>query len=191
MNSELEAYRQQFEQITDDARDLVKGLSEEEFNWRPAPGAWSIEECLAHLTMVGGVEIVNIENAINDARSRGLTARGPFEYSALERLILRETEPPNRHNHSAPKRFQPLHNQPLTGVMPTFYHVQSMFRLHIERADGLDLKRVKVVTPISRLLKISLGMTFAQAAAHERRHLAQARRVLAKLPKGVPLPATH
>jgi hypothetical protein len=50
---------------------------------------------------------------------------------------------------------------------------------------------VKVVTPISRFLKFSLGMTFAQAAAHERRHLAQARLVLAKLPKGVPLPATH
>jgi hypothetical protein len=66
-----------------------------------------------------------------------------------------------------------------------------MFRLHIEQADGLDLKRVKVVSPISSFLKFSLGMTFAQAAAHERRHLAQARRVLAKLPKGVPLPATH
>jgi DinB superfamily len=191
VNSELEAYRQQFEQITEDARDLVKGLSEEEFNWRPASGAWSIEECLSHLTMVGGVEIVNIEKAIDEARARGVTAGGPFEYSAIERLILRETEPPNRHTLSAPKRFQPLHNQPLTGVMPTFYHVQSMFRLHIERADGLDLKRVKVVTPISRFLKVSLGMTFAQAAAHERRHLAQARRVLAKLPKGVPLPATH
>lgn len=191
MHSELEAYRQQFEQITQDARDLVKGLNEEEFNWRPAPGVWSIEECLSHLTMVGGVQVVNIEEAIDNARARGLTGTGPFEYSALERLILRETEPPNRNARSSPKRFQPLHNQPLTGVMPTFYHVQSMFRLHIERADGLDLKRVKVVTPISRFLKFSLGMTFAQAAAHERRHLAQARRVLAKLPKGVPLPATH
>jgi hypothetical protein len=191
VHPELESYRQQFEQITQDARDLVKGLSEEEFNWRPAPGVWSIEECLSHLTMVGGVEIVHIEKAIRDARARGVTGAGPFEYSALERLILRETEPPNRHSMSAPKRFRPLHNQPLTGVMPTFFHVQSMFLLHIEHADGLDLKRVKVVSPINRFLKFSLGMTFAQAAAHERRHLAQARRVLAKLPKGVPLPATH
>jgi hypothetical protein len=191
VHPELEAYRQQFEQITEDARDLVQGLTEEEFNWRPAPGVWSIEECLSHLTMVGGVEIVHIEEAIQKARARDLTATGPFEYSALERFILRETEPPNRHAVSSPKRFQPLHNQPLTGVMPTFYHVQSMFRLHIEASDGLDLKRVKVVTPISRFLKFSLGMTFAQAAAHERRHLAQARRVLSKLPKGVPLPATH
>jgi hypothetical protein len=38
---------------------------------------------------------------------------------------------------------------------------------------------------------MSLGATFAQAAAHERRHLAQARKVLVKIPKNVPLPATH
>jgi hypothetical protein len=51
----------------------------------------------------------------------------------------------------------------------------------IERADGLDLRRVKVPTPIVRLLKMSLGSTLAQAAAHERRHLAQAWRVREKL----------
>ena len=34
---------------------------------------------------------------------------------------------------------------------------------------------------MSRFLKMSLGMMFAQAAAHERRHLAQARRVRASL----------
>jgi len=69
--------------------------------------------------------------------------------------------------------------------------VQRRFLLLLERADGLDLRRVKVPTPVVRWFGLSLGSTFAQAAAHERRHLAQARRVLAKLPKGVALPATH
>jgi len=191
VHAELEAYHQQFEQITKDAADLVEGLTEEEFNWRPAAGAWSIEECLSHLTMVGHAELANIEQAIDQGRARGRTGTPPFEYPALERLILRETEPPVRHTLPAPKRFTPLHNQPLTAVMPTFNHVQSMFLRQIERSDGLDLRRVKVVTPISRLLKISLGTTFAQAAAHERRHLAQARRVRARIPQGATLPATH
>ena len=174
-----------------DAADLVNGLSEEAFNWRPGTGQWSIEECMAHLTMVGNVEIGHIEKAVDDGRARGLTGSGPFEYPALERLILRESEPPVRHATDTPKRFHPAHNQPLTAVMPTFFHVQRMFLLQLERADGLNLRKVKVVTPISRFLKVSLGTMFAQAAAHERRHLAQARRVLAKLPKGVALPTTH
>jgi hypothetical protein len=52
----------------------------------------------------------------------------------------------------------------------------------MERAEGLDLARIKVATPISRFLKISLGAMFEQAAAHERRHIEQARRVREKLP---------
>jgi hypothetical protein len=52
----------------------------------------------------------------------------------------------------------------------------------LARADGLDLRRVKVATPISRFLKMSLGAMFAQIAAHESRHLDQAWRVREKLP---------
>ena len=191
MNPQLEAYRQQFEQIIQDAKDLVQGLTEEEFNWRPAAGQWSIEECLAHLTMVGGAVADLVEKAIEEGRTRDLTGSAAFEASALERLLFRETEPPVRHATRSPKRFEPVHNQPLTGIMPTFFHVQRRFLLLLERADGLDLRRVKVPTPVVRWFRLSLGSTFAQAAAHERRHLAQARRVLAKLPKGVALPATH
>jgi hypothetical protein len=174
---ELEAWQQQFEQAGAEAKGLTQGLTESQFNWRPEPGAWSIEECLAHLTIVGQHEIRVIENAIQDARTRGLTGTGPFRYGWLERTILRQTEPPARRRFAAPRRFRPLHGQPLTAILPTFLHVQRQFSRLVTDAEGLDLARVKVPTPISRLLKLSLGMTLAQAAAHERRHLEQARRV--------------
>jgi hypothetical protein len=180
---ELEQHRHTFESIAAEANELTKGLTEVQFNWRPAPGQWSIEECLAHLTMVGHWEVQAIEDAIEQGQTGGLTGSGPFEYSALERYILRETAPPVRHEISAPRRFQPLHGQPVTGVLPTFLHVQSQFIRQLERADGLDLRRIKVATPISRFLRMSLGMTFAQASAHEQRHLAQARRVWERLPR--------
>jgi hypothetical protein len=179
--SELELYRQQFEQIKQQAQELTAGLDEAHFNWRPSPLDWSIEECVSHLTMVGQWEIRAIETAIEQARQRGLTGQGPFEYGAIDRYILHQTEPPVRSPLPAPRHFVPLHGQPVTAVMPTFLHVQSQILLQLERADGLDLRRVKVATPISRFLKMSLGMMFAQIAAHERRHLEQARRVHEKL----------
>ena len=177
VHSELERYREQFEEISGQARELTAGLTEAQFNWRPAVGAWSIEECLAHLTMVGHLEANAIEEAVAMARAKGLTGTGPFEYPAWERYILRETEPPVRNAMSAPKRFVPVHGQPVTGILPTFLHVQRRFLIQIEEADGLDLRRVKVATPITKLIKMSLGSTLAQAAAHERRHLAQASKV--------------
>ena len=182
MHAELEKYHKEFESIATQAQELVAGLTEAQFNWRPAPSAWSIQECLAHLTMVGQVEASAIEEAVTRARQQGLTGLGPFTYPAWERYILRETEPPVRNPMEAPKRFVPLPEQPVTGILPTFLHVQQRFQLQIERADGLDLRKVKVPTPIMKLLKMSLGSTLAQAAAHERRHLEQASRVRERLP---------
>src|SRR5207302_5156852 len=176
--------RRQFEQIADHAKELTAGLTEAQFNWRPAADRWSIEDCLAHLTLVGQWQVRAIEEAINRARARGLTGCGPFEYSALESYILRETEPPVRHEMPSRKRFVPVHGQPVTGILPTFLHVQRQFTIQIGRADGLDLRRVKVVTPISRWVKRSLGMAFAQTAAHERRHLEQSRRVRDRMSLG-------
>jgi hypothetical protein len=82
-----------------------------------------------------------------------------------------------RHRFSAPRRFPPLHGQPITGVPPSFLHLQSQFIRLVERSEGLHLARVKVETPISRFVRMSLGMMFAQIGAHERRHVEQARKV--------------
>ena len=183
MLQELEQHRLTFESIAAEANELTAGLNESQFNWRPAAGQWSIEECLGHLTMVGQWQVRAIEESVDQGRARGLTGTSPFEYPAIERYILRESAPPVRHAMAAPRRFQPLHGQPVTGVLPTFLHVQSQFIRQLERADGLDLRRVKVPTPLSRFLKMSLGMMFAQAVAHEQRHLAQARQVRERLPR--------
>lgn len=174
---ELDELQKQFQQIGEQAKTLTQGLSEPQFNWRPNANEWSIEECLAHLIIVGHTEIRLIEKAIQDGRARGLTGNGPFRYGWLERTILRQTEPPVRRRFSAPRRFRPVHGQPITGVLPTFVHVQRQFAQLAAQAEGLDLARIKVSTPMTRLLKFSLGTTLAQAAAHERRHLEQARRV--------------
>ena len=181
MHPELEQYHQQFERIACEAKELAAGLTEAQFNWRPSPGQWSIEECLSHLTLGGQVQLAAIEAAIDKAKAKGLTGSGAFQYPVWERFMLRETEPPARHSLPAPKRFVPLHGQPITGILPTFLHVQRNFGIQIARADGLDLRRVKVPTPMTRLLKFSLGATLAQAAAHGRRHIAQARRVRERL----------
>ena len=178
---ELEGYRRQFEQIRTDAVELTAGLVESQFNWRPNVNEWSIEECLAHLIMVGQVELQAIDDAVQQGHAQGLKGKGPFEYGSIDRFVVNLTEPPVKDPLPTLRRFTPLHGQPLTAILPTFDHVQSQILIQLARAEGLDLRRVKVATPISRWLKMSLGMMFAQIAAHERRHLEQARKVRAKL----------
>jgi hypothetical protein len=183
MNSRLEDYRQQFQRIAAEATALAGGLAEDRFWRRPADGGWSVGECFAHLTAVGSEEVQAIEKATAEARAKGIAGTGPFRCPAWERLIVWMTEPPVKQKAPAPKRFVPLPGQPAKVVMDGFLALQRQFVAQVERADGLDLRRVKVPTPIGQWLKLSLGGLLAQAAAHERRHLAQAKKVLAQIPK--------
>lgn len=47
----------------------------------------------------------------------------------------------------------------------------------LDSARGLDLGRLRVTSPVSRLLRIPLGSYLRISVAHERRHLWQAEQV--------------
>ena len=182
MDVELEDLRRQFAAVKEEAAELVGGLDEARFNWRPEPGRWSIAENLSHLNITGDQYLPAMERAAERARSEGRLIRGPFRLGWFSSWLIRSMEPPVRRKFRAPRSFQPVHGQPVTAVMPTFLHLQDQFMRALESASGLDLARVKVISPINRLLRIPLGACFALMAAHERRHLWQSRRVRVALP---------
>ncbi|HXM40959.1 MAG TPA: DinB family protein [Bryobacteraceae bacterium] len=174
---ELSELDRQFAATKAEASELVKGLKEPQFNWRPAPHDWSIAECLLHLNIVGDRAVHRLEKTLAEAHAQGLAGQGPFGYGWLGKWILANTEPPVKRKYKAPRRFTPSYGQPITAVLPTFLHLQDQLALRLEQANGLDLARVKVPAPEAGLLRFNLQLTFAWLAAHERRHLWQARQV--------------
>ena len=95
MHPELEEYLRQLDAIRADARQLVAGLSDAEFNRRPAAGRWSAAECLDHLNTVRKT-LPAIDRAITSAAARGLRSDGPFRYGWFARWMIRSFEPPPR-----------------------------------------------------------------------------------------------
>ena len=49
----------------------------------------------------------------------------------------------------------------------------------IERAEGLDVSRMRMPSPFLKLMRLPLGAFLEALAGHELRHLKQARRVTA------------
>jgi hypothetical protein len=175
--SDLQEYVRQIEAVNLDARDLIAGLSDAQFNWRPAPGHWSIAECLDHLTVTGRELTERIKEAISDARSRGLLSRGPFRYGLIGNMVVRSMEPPAKLKFKAPKIFKPRPDQTLEQVVRDFFAAQDEVLKLIREANGINLARAKVTSPVTRLMKLSLGQAFSLIATHERRHLWQAHQV--------------
>lgn|SRR5262249_26656493 len=175
--ADLQNYHQQFQSIKIDAQDLLAGLSEIQFNWRPGANRWSIAQCLDHLLVTGRNSLSNIHVAINDARSKALFSQGPFRYGVLEKWFVRQMEPPARIRFKAPKAYVPSGQGSYAEIVKDFYRLQEEFLQCIEEANGIELSKTKVSNPVSRWFKLSLGQELAFNAAHERRHLWQARRV--------------
>jgi len=177
LTPELAVLHRQFAAAKAEASELVNGLKESQFNWRPGPRSWSMAECLLHLNIVGDRYVHVLEKALAEARARGLVGQGPFGYGWLGKWILANTEPPPKRKFKAPRSFTPSYGQPITAVLPTFLHLQEQLALQLEQANGLDLARVKAPAPGLGPLKLNLHIAFAWIASHERRHLWQARQV--------------
>ena len=177
LTPELAELDRQFAAAKAEASELVNGLNESQFNWRPDARSWSIAECLQHLNIVGDRYVHVLETTLAEAQARGLVGQGPFGFGWLGKWILANTEPPPRRKGKAPRSFTPAYGQPITAVLPTFLHLQEQLALQLEQANGLDLARVKAPVPGYGPVKLNLHIPFAWIAAHERRHLWQARQV--------------
>ena len=174
---ELASLDRQFESAKAEASELAGGLQDSQFNWRPDARVWSIAQCLLHLNMVGHQYVRVLESSLAAARARGRTGQGPFGYGWFGKWILENTEPPPKRKFRAPRSFLPTDDQPVQSVLPTFLHLQEQLAMQLAQANGLDLARIRVPAPGLGPLKLNLHVTLAWIAAHERRHLWQARQV--------------
>lgn len=176
---EIDEFRQQFERLASEADALVAPLTEAQFTWQPAPGSWSVAGCIDHLNSTARLYLPCLDEGIAEAIRRGLYGGGPFTHDVIGRLFVRTMEPPARFKVKAPVTFHPGPQRSRSEIMAAFRAYQVQFVDRLRQASGLDLRRAKVQSPASTWIKMSLNSGFALMAAHERRHLWQAQRVIA------------
>ena len=179
LTDELAGYQARFEENRRIALEVCGSLTHDAFNWRPADGRWSVAECVEHLNISGQLFGEAIVAAAARGRDAGLTGTGPFRYGFMTRLVLNGVQPENTKRYRAPKMFKPRpasYYDPMR-LLQTFDATGDRWMRCLASANGLDLARIRVASPATRLLRFNLGGLLAIQAAHERRHLEQARRV--------------
>lgn len=160
---------------------IAHGLTQEQFNWRPGPGRWSIGGCIAHLNFQQ-IDLPSIEAAIARGRARNITGQGPFTLGLLSRKWVASQDLPVTRKFKAAKRFSPPSEVDLGNALTEYRRIQAELRRLMQNADGLHLGKVRVLLPalpsaVRWLFKMPLGALFALGTAHDRRHLWQAEQV--------------
>lgn len=141
-------------------------------------------ECIDHLTVTGEKMGDRIDVAIEKAHRDGAYATGPFRYSRLGNWFVNMNtgvdEPPAR-KLKHPGLYRPSAGGAVINGVRAFQALQDNFVERIEACNRLNLAKIKVVSPASRLLKLSLGQWLALIVGHQERHLGQARRTRIEL----------
>lgn len=153
-------------------------LTEEQRRWRPPEGGWGIADCLAHLTITDTGYLDNLERSLA-GRTRG-DAAPPFKPGPLATKFIRMLEPDAPRRLKAPKRFRPEEGDAPAGTLGRYLETQDRLLKRIQELHGFDLTRIKVASPVSGLLRFRTGDALRLMVVHDKRHVAQAERVLAR-----------
>jgi hypothetical protein len=172
--SGVAGYVKQFEDIRSDAHDLADDLTAEQFNWRPSPTRWSVGECLAHLNLSTEGALGTIDQLVEECQAKGRKSNGPFPHRLRPRLFVWILEPPYRLKVKTFPDLMPPSSLDRDLELGDFLRLQHALMQRLRAVDGYDLTTAQAHNRAG--FPMHLGEWFAFVAAHERRHLWQARR---------------
>lgn len=171
---EVEAVRQRVRRQTREIRELVEPLDEATFFRRPSEDRWSVGEHVAHIGLTTGPYLPALERALDKGRARGRTVPdGSFRRTRLGRWFVQSMEPPPKRRMKTFRKMIPPAPAELSGaeVMEEFGRVQEGLLATLDRAEGLDLGRIRVRSPALWILRFPVIQAFEALAAHTDRHL--------------------
>jgi hypothetical protein len=157
------------------AQALAAGLTEEQLNWQPATGSWSVGQCLEHLCKTNEAYLASISAALKDKPDSPVEQITPGWFG---RWFIRSfAEPsPNSKRVSAPPKIRPEPRVDLA-VLDRFLSANKSCREFIVRTRGKDINRIRFWSPFVPGIRFTVGTALEIIPGHERRHLLQAERV--------------
>ena len=162
------------------ANDLVRGLTEEQLNWKPDAKQWSIAQCLEHLAVTSRQFNSYFADLIKRARKRWPTNRAvPYRPSFVGGWLIKQVAPETTRKVPSPKVFRPSDSSSIHDALGMFLKQQEEFVGFVRQSEGVDYNRARLRSPVTPLMRYSLADAFVVTIVHGYRHLAQANRVKA------------
>ncbi|MDP9193474.1 MAG: DinB family protein [Acidobacteriota bacterium] len=178
----IEGVEKELNDATHRAWTLVQTTEGRLFTVRPNPSAWSAAECISHLSISTEMFLPVLQKALDEARKRGLPAgKQPPKMDILGRVLRWFLEPPTRQRVKTSAPFVPRSVRAKAEAFGEFASLQSKLAEQLTAARGIDLMKIKIVSPFDKRVRYNVYSAFLILIAHQRRHLWQAEQAVASL----------
>lgn len=177
----LDDVERELNESTKRAWTLVHNTDGRLFTVRPSNASWSAAECLAHLSISTEMFLPVLQGAIDDAKHRRLYSDAGPKMDLLGRVLRWFLEPPIRQRVRTTAPFVPRSVRAKSEAFGEFVSLQEKLVDLLHASRGLDLRKVKIVSPFDRRVRYNLFSAFRIVVAHQRRHLWQAEQAIAAL----------
>jgi hypothetical protein len=178
MNKELPAVIADANAIAADAERTFGRLNREQLNWKPRADQWSVAQCFEHLIKINSAYFPQLRLIEQDAYASTWRDYVPVLGRFFGSMILRAVQP------ASPRKFKAAqHVEPSTGtidgdIIARFTAHQQEVIKHMTMTGSRDLRAVVVTSAVAPIAFYSALDAFRILVAHERRHIAQAERVI-------------
>ena len=173
-NLHLDRLLRDVKEVKQASEALFSSLSPEQIAWKPNRKAWSVLECYDHLLVTNGLYIPRIKAALDKSEDSVENSVRPFKPSYFGRLFIKSLRPQSGFKIKTFKVFRPKNGATNLDIPSLFLAQQNELVELIKRADQCDVNAVKFSSPVSRLIRFSLGEGLSVVVVHEQRHLLQA-----------------
>lgn len=177
----IEEVEQELNEATRRAWSLVHSTDGRLFTVRPNSASWSAAECISHLSISTEMFLPVLRGALDDARKRNLTSPKQPKMDLIGRVLRWFLEPPIRAKTKTAAPFVPKSVRAKAEAFGEFAALQSKLQELLSAARGLDLSKIRIVSPFDKRVKYNLYSAFRILVAHQRRHLWQAEQAVAAL----------
>jgi DinB superfamily len=166
------------EAITGDANTFFGHLNSEQLNWKPAADSWSVAQCLDHLISANR-EFHPVFDRILKGEHRKTFLHGiPFLPAFFGRVMINAVSPGSQRKFNAPGSARPSSSSIDPKIVDRFIANQRETLAMMKSLEGSDPSGIIITSPFAGVVVYSLLDAFRLVVAHERRHFAQARRVM-------------
>jgi hypothetical protein len=176
--SQLGSLLEQFLCATREPGKLVCGRSTTELSQRLNPESWSPAECVDHLARTTNSFLPAISRAISTASK--LTTKRRLRTGTVASLMIRNLEPPYRLRYKVIPQLAPQETD-FAAAWSAFEQSQFLLSEAVCLAAGLAIDKVTVPCPVCAHVGYNAYGAFRVLAAHQRRHLWQARQIISTL----------